>query len=167
MATTQQERTERLEELIDGIDFTMLTTHGDGASMHARPMAVQGVEGPNRCWLFTSRRSGKVDEIAHDHEVCLSFADPDSQHYVSASGHAQVVDDHAKARELWSPMAKAWFDGPDDPDLVLLRVDLDRAEYWDTPTGGKLVQFAGMAKAALTGDEPDASAGENERVDLR
>ncbi|MGE0632599.1 MAG: pyridoxamine 5'-phosphate oxidase family protein, partial [Pseudobdellovibrionaceae bacterium] len=35
-----------------------------------------------------------------------------------------------KAEELWNPLYKTWFkQGLEDPDLVLLKVKVDSAEY--------------------------------------
>jgi general stress protein 26 len=47
------------------------------------------------------------------------------------TGTARVLEDAAKTKELFSPMAKAWFPGgPQDPDLQLVEVRIDEAEYW-------------------------------------
>ena len=67
------------------------------------------------------------------------------------SGRAQVVNDRVRARDLWSPILKAWFDGPDDPDLRLIRIDVEHAEYWNTP-GGKIASLFSLVKGAITGD---------------
>jgi hypothetical protein len=75
-----------------------------------------------------------------------------------------VVRDKEKARELWSPALKAWFpQGVDEPDLVLLNVQVEKAEYWDAPAS-KVVQLAGFVKAVATGQRYDP--GENEKVEL-
>ena len=87
-----------------------------------------------------------------------------SSSWVSLTGHAVVVDDLEKKRQLWNAVVEAWFpDGPEDPDVVLLRVDAASAEYWDSP-GGRLASVISFAKAKLTGQAYDG--GENERVDL-
>jgi general stress protein 26 len=63
---------------------------------------------------------------------------------------------------LWNPFYKAWFpDGLDDPHLGLLRVDVEKAEYWDSPNS-KVVQLAGFVKALVTGQK--AKGGDNEKV---
>jgi general stress protein 26 len=50
--------------------------------------------------------------------------------------------------------AKAWFPGgPDDPNLQLLQVEVERAEYWDVKAN-KLVQLIKMGAAAATGKPP-------------
>ena len=50
------------------------------------------------------------------------------------TGTARVVRDADKIRALWSPRLERWFPkGLDDPDLALLEVRIDKAEYWDEP----------------------------------
>lgn len=75
------------------------------------------------------------------------------------------MKDKARAKELWNPIYKAWFpDGLDDPNLALIRVDVDQAEYWDSPNS-KVVQLAGFVKAIVTGQR--AEGGENEKINLQ
>jgi len=39
------------------------------------------------------------------------------------AGTAEIIHDMAKKKELWNPIAKAWFpDGVDDPELTVLEV---------------------------------------------
>ncbi|MBN3928925.1 pyridoxamine 5'-phosphate oxidase family protein [Streptomyces verrucosisporus] len=78
---------------------------------------------------------------------------------MALTGRAQVVDDRAKLEELWNTFAEAWLPGgPENPDAVLLRVDVERAEYWDTP-GGKVSSLISFAKTKLTGDTLDTDHG--------
>jgi general stress protein 26 len=70
------------------------------------------------------------------------------------SGHAELVEDLAKKQQLWSKMDEAWFpEGPDGPNVALVRVRISHANYWDVKAN-KLVQLYAMAKAALTGQPP-------------
>ena len=62
------------------------------------------------------------------------------------------MTDAAKKRELWNSVVEAWFpDGPDDDGVVLLKVEADSAEYWDSP-GGRVATAISFAKAKLTGE---------------
>lgn len=96
-------------------------------------------------------------------EVNVSYVDPQKNVYVSVTGSAHIVDDAEKERELWSPMNKAFFEGIEDPEVVLLHVDPQSAEYWDAPAG-KMRQLFNMAKAAFGDGHRDS--GENEKVEL-
>jgi hypothetical protein len=62
------------------------------------------------------------------------------------------------------PLLKAWFpDGLDDPALALLRVDIEKAEYWDSPSS-TVVHLVGFVKALATGKTYEP--GEHEKVTL-
>lgn len=158
---------EKLRELIKGVRVAMLTTVEADGHLRSRPMMTQEPDGfDGDAWFFTDHDSAKVGEIERDRHVNIAYSDPDSQRYVSLSGTATLLRDRDKIHELWSPIAKGWYpDGPDDPRLALLRVRVEKAEYWDSPSG-RMVQLAGFVKAVATGERLDY-AGENEKVDLR
>lgn len=157
---------EKIRDLIKDIRFAMLTTIDTDGSLRSRPMATQESEFDGDLWFFTPASSPKVGEVERDERVNLSYASPDDNLYISVSGTAQLVRDRAKIKELWNPALKAWFPkGLDDPDLALLRVRVEKAEYWDYPSS-KMVQLAGFVKAIATGKQAD-DLGENEKLDLK
>lgn len=159
MSTHNTKTTTDLWKMIQDIRFAMFTTrshHGEHQGhLHSRPMTTQNkqlVDGT--LWFFMSRASGPVDDVLADPTVNVSYASPDDDTYVSVSGRARVVNDVEKARALWNKAADAWFSGgPEDPDLALVAVAIDHAHYWDVKEN-KLTQLLVMAKAALTGSEP-------------
>jgi len=161
MANKREESIEKIHELIEGIDFCMLTTI-DGGHFRSRPMSTQEFEFNGDLWFFTSDNTHKIEEIAKDNRVNVAYSKPDDNLYLSVSGRAEVVKDRAKIEELWSPVLKAWFpEGLDDPHLCLLKIPVEVAEYWDAPSS-KIVQLFGMVKAVATGQEADY--GENKKV---
>jgi general stress protein 26 len=161
------EQNKNLEELIDkikDIDFAMMTTIDDDGSLRSRPMSTQEVGKDGYIWFFTGYESGKSHEIKHDSHVNLSYAKPSDNMYVSVSGRATLTKDRAKIDELWSPVLKAWFPGgKDDPNIGLIKVKIDKAEYWDSPNS-TVVQLYGFVKAAITGESADP--GENKKINL-
>jgi general stress protein 26 len=153
-----------LRELIKGIKFAMLTTVEPDGSLHSRPMTVQEAEFDGDLWFFTEANAPKVDEIQHDHQVNVALAEPSDQRYISLSGTARLVRDVQKQRQLWSEPNKIWFpNGPDDPNLALLKVTVTRAEYWESGSNrvGRMIDFA---RAMITGDQ--RQVGENQKLDL-
>jgi general stress protein 26 len=154
MAEEHSRSLEQLKALLEGIDFTMLTTISNG-KLHSRPMSTQEMDENGDLWFFTSDDSRKVDELNADNRVNAAYSNPDDNTYVSVFGTADVVRDRAKIEELWNPIHKAWFpEGLDDPHICLLRVNIEEAEYWDAPSS-KFVQLAGFVKALATGTEAD------------
>ncbi len=145
---------EKLVDLLKDFDAAMLVTRGSGGQLRSRPMAVAAVEGGGTLWFVTERHSGKVEEIAHDDHVNVVMQS--SRKFVSISGTATPVEDREKVSQLWNETWKVWFPGgKDDPTLVLLKVQGDTGEYWDSSglSGVKYLLEAG--KAYLSGTRPD------------
>ena len=161
--TTEQQRREKVKELVKDARICMLTTMtGDGKHV-SRPMAVQDVEFDGDLWFFAYSDSDLVEQVRAYPQVNVSISDSKQNAWVSLSGAAEQVDDPAKAKELWNPILKAWFpDGLETPTLTLVKVHADTAEYWDSAHSSKVVTLLGYVKAAVTGKTPDA--GENETV---
>lgn len=154
--------TQRVAELIKDFRFAMLTTRDAEGRLVAHPLTVQEAEFDGDLWFLVSRSASFVADLRRDDRVGVSLSSNDS--WVSLSGTAELVDDPAKVRELWSPTVEAWFtNGPDDPDVGLLTFSAESAEYWDSP-GGKIASLFSFVKAKVTGEPYDA---ENEKVELR
>ncbi|MGY1620318.1 pyridoxamine 5'-phosphate oxidase family protein [Geodermatophilus sp. SYSU D00691] len=157
------EETTKVAELLKDERFGLFTTIAPDGTLISRPMAMQEVEFDGDLWFFARRSSRKVAHVTGNPQVNVSTSGSSS--WVSLTGHAVVVDDLEKKRKLWNSVVEAWFpDGPEDPDVVLLRVEAASAEYWDSP-GGRVASAISFAKAKLTGQAYDG--GENERVELR
>lgn len=158
---------EKLWELINGIRYAMLTNRGTDGRLHSRPLTTQNGKRDDgtRAWFFISQQSQLAAELRQDASVNLAYADPSDDRYVSVSGTARAVDDPQKKRDLWTPMAQAFFPkGVDDPDLLLLAVDISDAEYWEAKSS-KMVQFLRMATAAVTGNPPQ-DLSENRKLEV-
>ncbi len=153
----------KLAKLIHGIKIAMLTTADTDGCLRSRPMATQSQEFDGDLWFFTGRSSHKLVEIDADHHVNLAYGDASGNRYVSVSGNARLVEDKAKIKELWNPALKAWFPkGLEDPELCLLKVSPNKAEYWDAP--GAVVQVLEMAKAIVKGEH--AKIGDHGQLDM-
>jgi len=147
----------RVKELVEDIDFTMLTTRDAEGNLVSRPMSTRQMDDAGDIWFFTLDDTKKVREAEGDpgHEVGLAYLDAKEHRYVSVAGRARVVHDDAKMRELYSPDLDIWFEnGLDTPGIALLRVTPVVCEFWE-PRHGKLVTAAGMLKALVTKDAPD------------
>lgn len=141
----------KLNELIKGIDFAMLTTIRSDGSLHSCPMATQDVDGDGVIWSFSDSNTQKVEAIRTDPRVNLAYSDVGSQRYVSIAGRCELVRDPVKAKQLWSPLYRTWFPkGLEDPNLILLKIHVQEAEYWHAPEG-RMVKLPGFAKAGIAG----------------
>ena len=152
---------ERTWDLMKKIGFAMLVTR-DGEKLRARPMAAYPDRDRNAIYFLTDARRHKDEEIARSPEVNLSFADAGDQKYVSLCGRASISNDRAKIRELFSTPAKAWWDNAEDPNIRVLKVIPDDAEFWDSP--GTVISYVKMVAAAVSNTRPNI--GENRKVPL-
>jgi len=160
MSDQRTDELTKLKALLKGARTCMLTTQDWRGNLRSRPMALQEVEGDGNLWFFTQRHSPKMDEIKSDSRVNVSVIEGTT--YVSISGSAQQVDDKKKAADLWNPLYKAWFpQGLEDPELMLLKVSIEQAEYWDNP-GGVMTTLIAYVKGLATGQQADV--GENKTV---
>jgi general stress protein 26 len=163
--TTQRDDLQKLQDLITELGVAMLVTVESDGSLRSRPMHTH-LDGPfdGTLWFFTRDHAPKVFEIDRDRHVNLSYSCTKSQKYVSLSGMARLVRDRERAERMWSPAYKAWFpQGLDDPELALIRVEVEKGEYWDTAPGA-IVHAVGYLKAAMTGT-PHTPAG-HEKVQI-
>jgi general stress protein 26 len=153
----------RIWSTIEGMSLCMMTTV-DGDALRARPMSAIVRREEGAIWFFTGREAHKDEELKRYPQTCLAFVDSNSRTFVSVSGRAQLVDDLAKKKELWNTGAAAYFPaGPEDPDVILLRVDPELGEIWDS-TSSSIVAGAKMLAARVRGTRPDL--GDDIKVDF-
>ncbi|MFF5082692.1 pyridoxamine 5'-phosphate oxidase family protein [Actinoplanes sp. NPDC000266] len=165
MTNTEQEQRDKVKQMIADARICMVTTMTADGKHVSRPMALQEVEFDGDLWFFTYTTSDLVEQIGLHPQVNVAFSDQKQNNWISLSGTATRADDPEKARELWNPALKAWFpDGLETPELTLVKVHAETAEYWAAAHSSKVVTLLGYAKAAVTGKTPDA--GENETVRL-
>jgi general stress protein 26 len=161
MADETARDVDRVWELMKKIGFAMLVTR-DGDKLRARPMSAYLQREENTIYFLSDARRHKDEEIARNPSVNLSFADASNQKYVSLTGNAVVSNDRAKIRELFSTPAKAWWDSAEDPNIRVLKITPDDAEFWDSP--GTVISYVKMAAAAVSGTRPDL--GDNRKVSM-
>ena len=140
----------KVADLIKDMSIALLTSTGEDSALVTRPMAPLLMDSSGAVWFFTDIRSAKVEQLRN---VNLSFSNEEESTYVSLSGHGEIHNDRAKIKELWTPFAKPWFpDGPESPNLALLRFAPDTAAYWDAPSS-KMLRMFGMV-ASIVASKP-------------
>jgi general stress protein 26 len=161
----QSEPIRKLAELIKDFKIAMLTTIMPDGSLHSRPMRTQQTSFDGQLWFFSPIDAPKTGEIEVHRQVNVAYSSQNDHRFISVQGKAQVVRDPAKIRELWNPLYKAWFPkGVDDPTISLIRVDVEGAQYWDTPTS-PVVYLKGFIQGLVTG-KPPKDIGENEKIKI-
>jgi general stress protein 26 len=153
----------KLGELIREIRVALLTTMDRDGGFHTRPVQTLQVEADRTLWFFTDWSSPKVDELNHDVRVSLGYADPAKQVYVAVAGSGRLIRDIQKAKQLWSLEQRAYYpDGPEDERLALLRVEIERAEYWIAP--GRISYLVAAITATVT-HTPAGVVGEARKIE--
>ena len=115
-------------------------------------------------YFFSKVSAPKVDEVERDRNVCVSYAAPEDQRYVSMSGVARLLYDRAKMEELWFPGLETWFpQGLKDQELALLWISVTQAEHWHGPFGTLVLLPRVKRTAAGAAFESD----ENEKLELK
>jgi general stress protein 26 len=151
MALYSQDQINTIAAKIKDVRFGMFTSVDGDNALSSRPLTSQRIDNEGNMWFFASDEAGFTHDLQRRPEVNISFAHPQHNLYLSVSGHAYVLNDRAKARELWSASMRGAFPGGlDDPHLVLIRVRIQSGEYWDAGAG-RMKQLVHFAKAAISG----------------
>jgi general stress protein 26 len=145
----------KLGELIDNIEVAMMTTRAADGSLVSRPLQTLKLDDNGELIFFTAADSHKVDELTQESGVNLAYADPGEQRYVSVRGRARMDRDEATIDELWSPAQKIFFpDGKGDPNLMVLRVRVQDASYWEA-AGNFIARALDFARGMLSDSPQD------------
>lgn len=135
--------TKRLASIIKNVRVAMMHTHraGDGfagSRSHIRPMYTQRLDEDHfdgELFFFTDSTSRKVHDLQDDQQIVLTYSDNDKNQYAVVYGTARCEHNEQKVAELWNIHAKGWWpEGPQSPNLTLIRVQVTAAEYWDGPS---------------------------------
>ncbi|MPZ04270.1 stress protein, partial [Micrococcus luteus] len=110
---------------------------------------------------FLTRATSDVAADAPQRPVNVAVQDKDF--WASLAGHGQLVRDDARKKEFWNPATEAFFgegSSPEDPQIVLVRVDVQTAQFWESP--GAVATAVELVKAKVTGGT--AEPGDSETV---
>lgn len=160
--TSDPKAVETVRDLIKDVETAMLTTVSENGLV-SRPMKTQHIEFDGDLWFLTKKDTAKYDELLKDPRVNVAYA---GKSYVSVSGTAQFIEDDARKKVLWNKLYEKILDTPyDDPNLVLIRVHAETAEYWESGSAVKMITHL-LKKAVGKGSDPKSEPGLNETVDL-
>lgn len=156
-----EKKLDDLYTLIDGIETAMFTTRRPDGSLVSRAMQVQRRTAGSDLWFMTNWNADKLDEIALDPNVNLSFYRDRTREWVSVSGRAIISRDRNLIRGLYQPDWKAWLGdeggnkdgGPEDPRIALILVNAESVTYSKQNRPTPMVLFS-IAKAMITGEPP-------------
>lgn len=152
----------KLYTLIEDIEVAMMTTRRPDGHLRSRAMANQKRAAGADLWFVTLDDSAKLQDLAYDPHVNLSYYRDGNRQWVSVSGTAVVTDDRAKVRELYAEDWKMWFpeEGDprhgtaEDPRITLIGVTVHAAEFLDITKPRPVLLFE-LVKGWITSTPPD------------
>lgn len=118
----QQEIREKVNQILTTSKTGVMSTV-KGNKPHSRYMTFTS-EGLT-LYTPTSRETDKAEEISENPSthILLGYeGEGFGDLYVEYEGQVEIKDDSALKEKLWSENMKEWFDGPNDPDLIILEI---------------------------------------------
>ena len=130
--TSGREAIPQIAALISTIDICLFSTRGEDGQLHARPMSNNGqVEWEGSSWFFAPSDGRLVAELEGDPQAVAAYRAEESFDFISISGHATLETDRELKQKYWLPELERWFpNGPEDPNVTLIRLDAEHADWW-------------------------------------
>lgn len=146
MAIGTQKLKQHMWEKLEKGPFVMIGLT-DGQS-HSEPLTAQlDKDQVDTIWFFI----GKDNRLASGGPAMAQFVSKGQDFFACLAGNVAIDNDPAMIDKLWSKPVEAWFPGgKTDPNLALLRFDIDDAELWEADislTGKLKMLFGGKIKA--------------------
>lgn len=151
MSAAEELTQDQVVEVMRGERFVMLSTATKEGKIVSHPMTPQQVTDEAVVWFFAARNSDQAEAIRQNPEVNLAFAETGS--WLSVSARAEFVNDPVKVDELWDEQVSAYYEGgKNDPNLGLLKVTGESAQYWGVP-GGKVAAAVKILASKIRGTD--------------
>ena len=154
----------KLRKLIDNVNVAMLTTIKENGEFYSRPMNTMDFDKEGNLFFFSDEHTPDVHDVKVNNRVSVTYTNPENNTYIALNGRLFLIEDQAKINKLWVPACKAWFpEGKTDPNLTLIKVEVLKAEFWDTAESYMVVMF-NLLKAIVKGKTYDQ--GEHETINF-
>ncbi|MGP9558308.1 pyridoxamine 5'-phosphate oxidase family protein [Psychrobacter sp. AOP7-A1-24] len=163
---SKQQQMDKVQAMVNEIEYTMLTTRTHEDHLHSCPMNTTETSiGAKEIWFIGHSPSETVNNIKKNPQVNLAYVSQDDKQYLSITGKAELVEDKDKLDELWSMAYNAYFEqGKEDPKVQLIKVVPQGAEYW--ANGNAIASAVKMTAAAVTDNAIEKSLGDNFSIEL-
>lgn len=119
----------KIIQALDDNTFGSFGTVEAGNKPKVRYMAVFH-DGLN-IYLATNRKTHKVEELKDNPNayLLLGYEQGGGKDVVEIEATVEVTKDESLRSKVWNPSLERWFEGPDDPDYVILELSPSRIEY--------------------------------------
>jgi general stress protein 26 len=157
--TDPQQITKHLFQALRSSGFVMIGL--DDTPDHSQPMTAQLLDDDgarHALWFFMNRDN----KLAIGGPAMAQYVGKGHDFFACLHGTLIIDRDPAMIDLLWSKQVEAWFPGgKTDPNLLLMRYDLDSAELWETD-----ISLSGQFKMLFGGTIKPQDAGNHAEVAL-
>ena len=121
-----------IARMLREIDVCVFATHGEGGQLHARPMSNnRQVEWDGDSWFFAPSDGRLVAELQAEPSAVNAYRVEEGFGFISVSGRTSIETDPELKQRYWLEELERWFpNGPDDPNVALVRVASTAAQWW-------------------------------------
>lgn len=96
-------------------------------------------------YTATSKQTHKVEEIEQNPytHILLGYdGEGLGDSFLEIEGKVEESDDESMKEKVWNDALKGWFDGPEDPDLIILKITPTQVRVMNTKgEGPEIVEF--------------------------
>lgn len=121
---------ERVWDLMERFPLCTLVTW-DNDRLRSRPMTAFVRRRNEAIYFLADVRFFEEGAIRAHPDISLTFADSANGQIACLSGKAQVSSDRVAIRELWATSARDFWESPDDPNIRMLRIAPQQAQFRD------------------------------------
>jgi general stress protein 26 len=141
----------KIKELVEEAQTCFFrTTPSANGSSASRPMSVQQIDDDGNLWFLSADDSHKNKEVGINPSVELYFQGSAHSDFLHLKGHATILTDREKIKELWEPIITTWFtEGIDDPRITVIKVEPSEGYYWDNKHGNAVAGVKMIIGAAI------------------
>lgn len=149
---------------LDEVHAGMLGIEGSG--QHLQPMAHRSDRERRRLWFFTKRDTDLVKALQPGTKAHFAIISRAQDFHACMSGTLREEMDREAMERLWNAHVAAWFKGgKEDPDLVMLAMDLEHARIWASTKN--VLAYAWELVKANTNAEVTPNVGVRNEVTFR
>ncbi|MES2559373.1 MAG: pyridoxamine 5'-phosphate oxidase family protein [Bacteroidota bacterium] len=129
----------KIKDVAEDISICMFCIQTEEIPFDTRPMGTRKVDDDGNIWFLSSDNFSEKIAHMHDDKVQLIYAKPSQTHFLSISGHAEVIKNSFRADESGEGLAKALLpEERKNPNLTFIRFTPEHANFWDTKSGKML-----------------------------
>ncbi|QPK83882.1 pyridoxamine 5'-phosphate oxidase family protein [Corynebacterium qintianiae] len=140
-------------EIMRGKSIGMLTTVGDDGGLYSHPMDTQEVTDDGDVYFVVGKDSEQGAWLQNTPQVNMAYSDAGS--WLSVAGTVRFLEGEersAKIEQLWDDSMSSYFDGRDDPNLGVMLLDSESAQFWGHKDGRAAALFD-LVRTRVTGQE--------------